>query len=119
MSDPKPPSRKKTASPRAPKSGEISSSEINVPGDVVHKSALGFDQIEFSFHARQRMRQRQVTEEFVINTIKKPDMTGLKTQMFRNRVRKWKGTKLAVDVVYTMTTDRIIVITVITQAISR
>jgi len=76
-------------------------------------SVLGVEIVEFSPHADAQMKMRGITEAEVIRALKSPQETGLPTQIMRQRVRRYRGSKLAVDVVYEMRPDRVIVITAI------
>jgi len=84
------------------------------PGKIVHLDILGKPQIEFPRHALDRMSERGVTEEEVLDAILKPDGRGLPTRKGRHRVRKQRNSRIAVDVVYETLPDRVRVITIIT-----
>lgn len=74
---------------------------------------LGFTQIEVVAHADYQMQVRGLTLEDALTTIANPDQTGLPTQPGRERVRRNKTARVAVDVVYETRSDRLRVITVI------
>ena len=59
------------------------------------------------------MKQRKVQEAEVLLAIQSPDETGLKTQPGRQRVRKHRNGRVAVDVVYLIKKLRAIIVTVI------
>lgn len=82
-------------------------------GREVSYSVLGVSIVEFSPHADDQMKKRGITETEVLRAIKSPQETGLPTQIMRNRVRRYRGSKFAVDVVYEMRPDRVIIITTI------
>lgn len=83
------------------------------PGKIVQKRACGCDEIEFSRHALDRMRQRGVSENEVINAIRRPTRTGLPTPPGRERVRKNRRSSGAVDIVYVKKGKRLVIVTVI------
>ena len=81
---------------------------------IVVEELLGKVLVEFPFHAQEQMKMRGITEREVLATIRSPSETGLLTQERRERVRKYKKpfppTK-AIDVVYEVHPDRILVVT--------
>ena len=79
---------------------------------VVQESVLGCKTIGFDEHALQRMSERSVTEDEVIEVLRKPDDTSLPTQPNRFRYRK-KLADRSVDVVFEQDPTQIVVITVI------
>ena len=80
----------------------------SVPANLLGKNEVAFDE-----HALKRMTERGVTEGQVLATLEKPDLTGLRADPGRSRVRRHYGTHTAVDVVYEMEPARIVVISVI------
>lgn len=58
------------------------------------------DKIEFSRHALDQMKARDISQDDVVRTLRNPHVRGLPTQILRHRVRRSKGAKRAVDVVY-------------------
>jgi len=82
-------------------------------GRGVKCEILGVSVVEFTVHADVRMKERGITEYEVLKTMRSPQETGLPTQPHRNRVRRYRNSKMAVDVVYEMRPDRVVVITVI------
>jgi uncharacterized protein DUF4258 len=74
---------------------------------------LGRDAVAFDEHAIKRMKERSVTEAQVVATLQKPDMTGLRADPGRQRVRRHYGRHHSVDVVYEQEPSQIVVILVI------
>lgn len=83
------------------------------PSKVIEVSLLGLKKVEFLAHALDQMRIRRVEEHEALEVIRSPDDVGLKTRPGRERVRKWKNERTAIDVVFETRKDRILVITVI------
>ena len=79
----------------------------------VTQEVLGKSMVAFDEHAIQRMGERGVTEAQVLATLTKPDITGLRADPGRMRVRRHYGSHASVDVVYEEELDRILVISVI------
>jgi hypothetical protein len=79
---------------------------------VFRESVLGFEMVEIVGHALERMKERGISTEEVIATLKNPDETGLPTQAGRKRVRRNKTSGSAIEVAYEEYKDRIRVITV-------
>jgi hypothetical protein len=87
---------------------------------IVDASVRGYDHVEFTRHAVDRMKQRGVTEQQAINAIRSPTRKGLRTQPGRKRFRKIRpGGTTAVDVVFKELADRILVVTVIVVSLRR
>jgi len=82
---------------------------------VFQESVLGFEMVEIVGHALERMKERGISTEDVIATLKDPDETGLPTQPGRKRVRRNKTSGSAIEVAYEEYQDRIRVITVMKQ----
>jgi len=80
---------------------------------IILAEVLGFGKIELVGHARQRMKQRQISQADVIRTLKNPDETVPSSHPARTRVRWHKSRRTAIDVVYEILSDRVRVITVI------
>jgi len=79
---------------------------------VLKIRVLTYDKIEFGGHARDRMAQRGITRDEVIEAINNPTSSGLPTQQGRTRVRKsFVSTGKVIDVVYDELPDRFRVIT--------
>jgi hypothetical protein len=82
-------------------------------GKLIHVKLKGKLLLEICSHALERMKERGISVDEVIRAIRKPTRTGLPTPPPRRRVRKQRSRSEAVDVVYEMETDRIIVVTAI------
>jgi len=82
--------------------------------DVLHESVLGCSSVGLDEHAVQRMRERGVSEDEVLEVLRNPDVTGLPTQPNRFRYRKTLGGR-RVDVVFEHDPTQIVVITVIAR----
>ncbi|MSR57896.1 MAG: DUF4258 domain-containing protein [Planctomycetaceae bacterium] len=99
------------------KHGNGDGPDVTVPtaagGRIIHLSILGVNVLELTKHAIDQMRIREVKEDEVIRVIRGPQVKNLATQGNRERVRRFRGTKRAVDVVFERLPDRIRVITVI------
>jgi hypothetical protein len=79
-------------------------------GKTVRKKILGKERIEFLTHALRRMKMRGISETDVFNTIEHPDKTGLRTGPGKTRVRKKRGEKTAMDVIYELRSDAVRII---------
>ena len=79
---------------------------------VVHESVLGCKSVAFDEHAITRMGERGVTEDEVLDVLRSPDRTGLRTQPNRHRYRKSIAGR-SVDVVFEHDPTQVVVITVI------
>lgn len=79
---------------------------------VIHEQVLGCSSVAFDEHALTRMGERGVTEDEVIDVLRNPDQTGLRTQPNRFRYRKTVAAR-SVDVVFEHDPTQIVVITVI------
>ena len=73
----------------------------------------GKTEIAFDEHAIKRMAERKITESQVIATLRNPDMTGLRADPGRLRVRRYYGSSTSVDVIYEEEPSRILVISAI------
>jgi hypothetical protein len=82
-------------------------------GKLVRVKLKGKPLLEICSHALERMKERGISVDEVIHAIRKPTRTGLPTPPPRRRVRKHRTRSEAVDVVYEVETDRIIVVTAI------
>lgn len=80
---------------------------------VIQAHACGKDQVAFDSHAVTRMAERGITEAQVVATLQKPDITGLRADPGRLRVRRHYGTHHSIDVVYVEEAARIVVITAV------
>lgn len=87
--------------------------------DVSADPILGRDLVEISGHAVKQMRIRGITQREVLATVRRPDETGLPTQENRERVRKFKKPTKAIDVVYEMNEDRMVIVTTFPKKFSR
>ena len=79
----------------------------------------GRERVDFTHHADERMRERHVTSQHVIDAVRSPDEESLPVDQFggendppRYRVRKMVGTGLALDVVFEDWDDAIVIISV-------
>jgi hypothetical protein len=82
---------------------------------IVHSvtaNVLGKPEVAFDEHAVKRMAERAVSEAQVMETLQSPDVTGLRADPGRQRVRRNYGLHSAVDVVFEEEPFRIVVITV-------
>lgn len=78
---------------------------------MLNERLLGFDRVELTRHALDRMKQRKISREDVFQAIRKPDNVGLPAAPGRQRVRWNKSVNFSIDVVYELMTDRVRVIT--------
>jgi Domain of unknown function (DUF4258) len=77
------------------------------------KNACGKDEVAFDEHAIKRMSERGITEEQALATLRNPDMTSLRADPGRLRVRRHYGSLASIDVVYEEEQTRIVVISAI------
>ena len=89
------------------------------PGKLLRIAIGTFKRLEFGRHCLDRMDQRGITQEEVLEAIQNPDEDGLKTQPGRKRVRKFKKGGEAVDVVYKEIQDKILVVTTFAKKLRR
>ena len=82
-------------------------------GVIVPISINGKNKLEWTGHALAQMKLRGITQAEVLKIIESPSETGLPTQIMRHRVRRYRSLKKAVDVVYEIWGDKIVVITAI------
>lgn len=87
--------------------------EGSKPGKVIDVKLLGFKKLAFTHHALSQMKIRRIREDEVIDAIRSPEEVGLNTHPGRERVRKWRNSKTAIDVVYEIKSNSIRVITAI------
>jgi hypothetical protein len=80
---------------------------------TVSASIFGRDAVAFDEHAIKRMKERSITEAQVLATLQKPDITGLRADPGRKRLRRHYGLHHSVDVVYEEEASRIVVISAI------
>ena len=80
---------------------------------VIPANVLGKIEVAFDSHAIQRMAERGITEAQVLATLQHPDMTGLRAEPGRLRVRRHYGSHASVDVIYEDQPTRILVISII------
>jgi hypothetical protein len=79
---------------------------------VIDEQVLGCNTVAFDEHALTRMSERSVTEDEVVEVLRNPDLTGLRTQPNRYRYRKNLAGR-SVDVVFEQDPTQIVVVTVI------
>jgi hypothetical protein len=73
---------------------------------------LGYDKIEFWWHALDQMATRSITRDEVIEALDHPTKKGLPTRPGRKHIRKaFPSTGRIIDVVYNEKPDRVRVIT--------
>ena len=80
---------------------------------TIAANILGKSEVAFDEHAVKRMVERGITEAQVLATLQNPDLTGLRADPGRLRVRRHYGSHASVDVVYEEEPTRILVITVV------
>lgn len=80
-------------------------------GITYNRRLLGFDYVDFTRHALDRMKQRGITKDEVYRTVEKPDVTGLATAPNRVRVRRECTGTFDIDVVYELMTASVRIIT--------
>ena len=84
---------------------------IGKKGKIVTASVLDVQLVEFTYHALQRMRTREVTEEDVLSAVRDPTKTGLGAEPGEEHVRWQKDRRTLIDVVYVKKVDRVAIIT--------
>jgi hypothetical protein len=72
---------------------------------------LGYSTIQVIGHALDRMKARDVTLVDILKVLREPDKTGLPTQPGRERYRRNKTARVAIDVVFERQADRLSVVT--------
>lgn len=85
--------------------------EIEVDEPVCGKNRIAFDE-----HAVKRMKERRVTENQVLATLKSPDISGLPADPGHCRVRRHYGSHTSIDVVYEEQKTRIVAISALRVA---
>ena len=80
---------------------------------VVRENVRGCSTVAFDEHALQRMQERGVSEDEVLDVLRNPTQTGLPTTANRLRLRKHLGAGSYLDVVFEEDPTQIVVITVI------
>ena len=97
----------------------VSSSRPPEPAYSIACKVRGRERMDFTHHADERMRERHVTAQQVIDTVVSPDEEGLPVDQFggaddppRYRVRKIMGVGLALDVVFEDWPDSVVIISV-------
>ena len=80
---------------------------------VIHEEVLGCETIAFDEHAVERMNERKVTVDKVVEVLKHPDETGLPADLSRERYRKIFADGVRIDVVFERDPTQIVVITVV------
>jgi hypothetical protein len=81
-------------------------------GKVIRASVLDVHVVEFSYHALERMRTREITEEDVLSAVRNPTKTGLGAEPGNEHVRWEKNRRTLIDVVYAKKANRVGIITV-------
>ncbi len=79
---------------------------------VIHENVLGCRTIAFDEHAIKRMNERGVSEDDVVDVLRSPTQTGLRTQPGRFRYRKQFQAGHTVDVVFEHDPTQIVVFSV-------
>ena len=94
--------------------GERSGFRIVGPrkGKIIRASVLNVQLVEFSYHALERMRSREVTEEDVLSAVRNPTKTGLGAEPGNEHIRWEKDRRTLIDVVYAKKADRVGIITI-------
>ncbi len=77
----------------------------------VKHSLLGRELVEFCPHALKQMKVRGINKKEVIGAVEHPDKVGLNCPADRERVRRFKKKTKAIDVVYKLKKDRVLIIT--------
>jgi hypothetical protein len=67
---------------------------------VIDEQVLGRKKLAFDGHAILRMQERGVSEDQVIEALNHPDLTGLRADQGRLRVRKMQPPDVSIDVIY-------------------
>jgi hypothetical protein len=87
------------------------------PAFVVERELLGRKRIEFTIHAAERMKERRVTAEQVVEALASTDVEGLPVDQEggpgspeRFRIRKLLGNDSALDVVYELWPEAVVVV---------
>jgi hypothetical protein len=80
---------------------------------VINYRLLGSDFVEFGYHALQRMKQRDISEQDVLRAVENPDERLPVNQPGRLRVRWHKTTMIAIDVVYEQQGNRVGIVTAV------
>jgi hypothetical protein len=88
-------------------------------GKLIRVRLKGKAILEIPSHALDRMKQRGISVDEVIRAIRKPSRSGLPTEPPRRRVRKHRSPSEAIDVVYELDADRIIVVTAFPVPVSK
>ena len=82
-------------------------------GELIEATVRGFELVELTRHALDRMKVRGISINQILETLRNPRKTGLPTQPGRKRFRGALNKARAVDVVFEEKTDRIVVVTVV------
>lgn len=80
---------------------------------VIAANVRGKSEVAFDSHALARMQQRAITEMQVVATLQQPDISGLRADPGRFRVRRHYGQHHSIDVVFEEEATRIVVITAV------
>lgn len=80
---------------------------------VIQTSVHGKREVVFDSHAILRMAERSISEAQVVATLQNPDLTGLRADPGRLRVRRHYGAHHSIDVVFEEESTRIVVITAV------
>jgi Domain of unknown function (DUF4258) len=79
---------------------------------VIHESVLGCRSVAFDEHAIKRMYERKVSEDEVLDVLRNPDETSLRTTPGRLHFRKNYGASGSVDVIFEQDPTQIVVFSV-------
>lgn len=80
---------------------------------VIQESVLGCQSVAFDEHALKRMKERNVSEDEVLDVLRNPTQTGLPTLPHRLRYRQSSGPRNWIDVVFEHDPTQIVVFTVV------
>ncbi len=80
---------------------------------VIQANVRGKNEVAFDAHTVQRMKERSITEAQVLATLQNPDLSGLRADPGRQRVRRHYGRHHSIDVVFEEEPTRIVVITAV------
>ncbi len=99
--------------------GKVERIPVNDGTEYVDEEVLGRPRVEFCARALQQTKARGITKREVVAAIKFPDVVGLNAPRGRDRVRKIKKPNKAIDVVFQLRVDTILVITAFPKEFSR
>ena len=95
--------------------GAIPPKSIQRPGREVKvaQPVVGCNSVWFTRHALDRMKQRRVVEAEVFHVLNNPTRKGLPTQPKRERWRRNRNKKVAIDALFERRRDRLLLVTAI------